>query len=301
MKQTTDTSSEITSGAPVELSMEEILASIRRIVADDPEPDIVPSRHVSRGGGTSRSFDEVLELVHPIEDEVLELTQLVQDNGAVIDMERHRSAQVLQAFKVSSPEDNRSIHGKSAKAIEPVSMEVHGGTSALREVASSQDSLQEERVQQPSSSVPFIPKDFKTLKSLREIGGAGKASYPAQTAASQAVPQLQEMTPSLGAESPASVPAESIVSHQIANAIAKNFSRLAEANTQAAQVPLNSITLEQLTKDLIQPYLYQWLDSHFEPLLTKLLKKWIETNLPDVVERLVAEEIRKITLTHGDM
>ena len=316
MKQTTDTSSGGASGAPVELSMEEILASIRRIVTDDPEQsDIVPSRHGSRGEGVSRSFDEVLELVDPLEDEVLELTQLVQDDGAVIDMERHRSAQVLQAFKTVRSEDNRFTQGnpaqrpvdKTIETTESALMRAYKNLSESGEVPASQNSFQE-KGQKPSAPLSSVPKDFKTLKSLREVEGASKISSPPPTAASQGVPQSSPISvskdgPSLDGEPStlARASGESIVSHQIANAIAKNFSRLVEANTQATQVPLNSITLEQLTKELIQPYLYQWLDSHFETLLTKLLKKWIETNLPDVVERLVTEEIRKITLTHEGM
>ena len=52
------------------------------------------------------------------------------------------------------------------------------------------------------------------------------------------------------------------------------------ANAPPPAAPGGSTSLEELTRDLMRP----------------MLKEWLDTNLPPLVERLVAEEIRRISV-----
>ena len=70
------------SGAQAEPSMEEILASIRRIIADEKEPEPAP-------------FEAAPE---PVKDDVLELTQMVSDDGSVVDVKEEVVAPIPEPF-----------------------------------------------------------------------------------------------------------------------------------------------------------------------------------------------------------
>ncbi len=182
-----------------DLSMEEILASIRRIVTDEPTPEAAAPQ-------------------------ILELTQMVSEDGAVVDI---RAAQMATEY------------------------------------------TSEER-----------------LKAQNVI----KKTPPQQG--------REDMNRSQ------KIPADVLLSTDIAETIAQQLFKLNQANLQAQQTYANGpggATLESLTRDIIRPYLHEWLDKNFEDLVARLLKKWLEKNLPELVERVVNEEIRKLTLTDEEI
>lgn len=183
-----------------DLSMEEILASIRRIVTDEPAPETAAA------------------------PQILELTQMVSDDGAVVDI--------------------RTAH---------------------------------------------LPTDYATAETLKT-----------QNTIKKTPPQQgrEDMNRSQ------KIPADVLLSTDIAETIAQQLFKLNQANLQAQQTYANGpggATLESLTRDIIRPYLHEWLDKNFEDLVARLLKKWLEKNLPELVERVVNEEIRKLTLTDEEI
>jgi uncharacterized protein len=179
-------------GAP-EPSMEEILASIRKIIADD-DP--------SKTGG-----------------DVLELTQMVQEDGSVVDM---------KAAEASSPPPPLT-----AAAPPPPPEPVKAAT--------------------PPSPLPLPP--------------------------------LQAAAP----PPPPMPAADMLVSQPAANAAASALSSLAstvEIERLSSVPPMTQTfigngarTLEEMAVGLMKP----------------MLKEWLDTNLPPIVDRLVQKEIERIT------
>lgn len=74
--------------------------------------------------------------------------------------------------------------------------------------------------------------------------------------------------------------AESLVSPSAANASAQALVRLTKAMSSEERRPpaASGITMEQLLVDLLTPMLREWLDAH----------------LPEIVERVVEQEVKKL-------
>ncbi len=78
---------------------------------------------------------------------------------------------------------------------------------------------------------------------------------------------------------------ENLVSSQAMSASANSLSRLAQATKFAPKKSFSSladqrnVTLDQLIQDMIRP----------------MIKQWIDTHLPSLVEEMVAKEIKRIT------
>lgn len=78
---------------------------------------------------------------------------------------------------------------------------------------------------------------------------------------------------------------ENLVSPQAVSASANSLSRLAQATKFAPKRSFSSladqrnVTLDQLIQDMIRP----------------MIKQWIDTHLPSLVEEMVAKEIKRIT------
>ncbi|MCB9989048.1 MAG: DUF2497 domain-containing protein [Rhodospirillales bacterium] len=70
---------------------------------------------------------------------------------------------------------------------------------------------------------------------------------------------------------------ESILTEKAAEATLEGFARL--ATNIALQRSGQGVTLEDIVKDMLRPMLREWLDAH----------------LPDLIERLVAEELERIS------
>ncbi len=106
-------------------------------------------------------------------------------------------------------------------------------------------------------------------------------------------------------DTPSSRPAQGQNSHglmsdKVVDTVTQQLMKLNQAQ-QERQVEnlVNELrqetTLESLVRDMVKPFITNWLENNYETLVVKMLKKWMEKNLPDVVERLVNEEIRKLT------
>jgi uncharacterized protein len=184
-------------------SMEEILQSIRRIIAEDGEGEAVPA-------APAPVFTETPK---PSED-ILELTDMVMEDGAVVAVEKKETAP-------AEPIDIDALFDSPAPAAE------------------SDDVLKNIDAMVPAPAV--APPNFDTLDSL--------LSQPAAQAASQA------------------------------------FKSLKKPMVEAPFAPVDSAafrsgaTVEDLMMELMRP----------------MLKSWLDTNLPSIVERIVEREVRKLT------
>jgi cell pole-organizing protein PopZ len=96
-----------------------------------------------------------------------------------------------------------------------------------------------------------------------------------------------------------------LMSDKISDTIAQQFVKLnlAQHGHQVEEL-VNELrqetTLESLVRDMVKPFIMSWLENNYEPLVVKMLKKWLERNLPELVERIVNEEIRKLTHPAGE-
>ncbi len=75
--------------------------------------------------------------------------------------------------------------------------------------------------------------------------------------------------------------ASRLVSEHTAASAGAAFASLARKKAPTADIPIGNgaLTLEQMVRDLVTP----------------MLKDWLEANLPSVVERIVQDEVRRIS------
>ncbi|MFA5121467.1 DUF2497 domain-containing protein [Zavarzinia sp.] len=199
-------------------TMEEILASIRRIIAEDGE---------GRDGDAEPATAPA----------VLDLTEMVADDGSVVSLQPHAG------------EDEGEPEALPAKPETPVLVP---------------DPAPLENFMAPEPPVaPEAPGE-----------AAAVPVTPAAPAPSRAVEE-ESVMPSAGPSQ------DQLVSEAIANQARNAFAQIADATRPAAPprpVSADARTVEQVVEDLLRP----------------MLKAWLDTNLPAIVERAVANELARI-------
>ncbi|MEK0082312.1 DUF2497 domain-containing protein [Benzoatithermus flavus] len=144
------------------------------------------------------------------------------------------------------------------------------------------------------SSVTAPAEDDDILELTQVVSGpATKATDPARPTAPPPVSAVQPQAPSTtvaSLRSPAptketsTMPADaadSLISPVAASASAQALARLAKAVTtdeKKPASPLGSLTVEQMLVDLLTP----------------MLREWLDRNLPEIVERVVEQEVKKL-------
>lgn len=136
--------------------------------------------------------------------------------------------------------------------------------------------------------MPALPdEDDDDVLELTEIVGGPEpsrpqpASAPPHPAPAPNVPPTVESAHTTMEPSPMPAPAaESLISPMVASASTQAFARLARAATadDRKDVAAAAVTVEQLVIDLLTPMLRDWLDKH----------------LPEIVERVVEQEVKKL-------
>jgi len=209
--------------AEPEQSVEEILQSIRRLLDEEGEPvassdPAAAAPTPGKSAGTPRGSD------------VLELTEMLKDDGSVVN--------VKDAPVAAAP----------APAPTPAPAPLKAATAPM------------------TSSEKDVMKNIESA-----IFGEAK---PAAAAAAPV------------SHSPKEVDIDSLLSAESAKAASSSMKNLAQAAVPPAPKPLTPSvpfraggTVEDLVVEALRP----------------MLKHWLDTNLPVMVEKLVEKEIRKIT------
>ncbi len=233
-----------------EPTMEEILASIRKIISED-DPETAEAGPVEDTPPDADSDGE--------EPEPMELTQLVSEDGSVVDLRAEQQA-------------SSGLHGEQPLAeesgsatVEPL---VREGTRVHAELVSEDDDgIQlEPREREPASTEaelelvaevePEIEPDTETeLEVVADI-------EEAQAARTAPEPELESL---VSADATAAATA----------AMSRLKDRLAAGNAFAGG---GDRSLEALVRETMAPH----------------LKSWLDRNLPELVERIVREEIEKM-------
>jgi cell pole-organizing protein PopZ len=196
--------------------MEEILSSIRRIIAEDDQGADTPPARQARGAppafAAAAPSDEE-------DDDVLDLTEVV-------------------AEPKPEPASPRLVPPAASEARPPTA----AGPPPVRPVGSSPPAPG------PKAESPSVPTPPNPTKE--------PAPMPADTA-------------------------ESLVSPGVASASTQAFVRLTKAAAAEEKKPmaaLGAISVEQLLVDMLTP----------------MLRDWLDKNLPEIVERIVEQEVKKL-------
>lgn len=247
-----------------EPSMEDILASIRRIIDED-------------GGRTKKAA--AASPGDKAGPDVLELTEMVNEDGSVTSLDKAPAIAAVadQASRLLDDDEppiyaDRGERDRPAGFVPPETM--RPGLAG------------ESRPQptQPPASPP-IGRDAPPRQSQ-------PAPQPAQSSRISPTPALGggiSLTP-VNTTSGTSSGQSELVSNQTANATSAAFDRLVQAASQqaapaAAAAPrppsptVGGRALEDMVAEMLRP----------------MLKQWLDANLPSVVERLVQQEIQKMT------
>ena len=218
-----------------DLSMEEILQSIRRIIAEDDKDPKKPADKKVNG----KKDEDV-----PGSD-VFELTEMIKDDGSVV------------SLKETAP----SVVAPAAPAVDVLS--------------SIDAALSSEKPPEKPAAPPVEKVAEKPME---------KPPEPAKAAPTQADIDAMFAAPITPAPI-AAAPVETLLSSAAAKASADAFSRLKREDNVAAPVltpspPFcNGTTVEDLVAEMLRP----------------MMKTWLDTNLPQIVESIVEREIRKLT------
>lgn len=248
-----------------EPSMDDILASIRRIIDEDGGKGRKPATAAAGKAAT----------------DILELTEMVNEDGSVTSLQKPAGGPSDLAPKpieddeppIYADRDERDrpqpfITPEPARPAQPESRPATPAAGATAQPAPTPPRPQPQPAPMPSGT-PQPPRIMTTPN----MGGISLT--PVNTPPQQ----------------PAAPPAQSgLVSGQTANAATAAFDRLAQAALQqqppaaptAPKAPSPTVggrALEDMVGEMLRPMLQQWLD----------------TNLPSIVERLVQQEIQKMS------
>lgn len=237
--------------------MEEILSSIRRIIADEEgdKSDEDGDAHVAETGSevSDEDPDDFAE-----DEDVLELTRMVRESGEVVDIKAQDAAAVQP--------------GVDAAAVEPeadaVAAEPEGDAAAVK---------------MDADAAPVAPeadgaggKDEDLDPAYQDVEVAPAWPEPERPASHHT---SQEDRSAVAREQAA---AEHLVSAAASSAATGAFAKLSSAFQRTppdeAVADESGRTVEQFVEDIIRPALREWMDE----------------NLPKIVERLVHKEIQKI-------
>ena len=250
--------------------MEEILASIRKIISEDDSEtaEAVPAAPVEDTPLDADSAGDGEEL------EPMELTQMVSEDGSVVDLRAEQKASsglhreeplgegTAEEPAVELSELDRDEESGSA-TVEPL---VREGTRVHAELVSEDDDgiQMEPREREPASVeaepelVAEIEPEVDTETGLEDVADIEEAQ------AARATPET-ELETLVSADATAAATA----------AMSRLKDRLAAGNAFAGG---GDRSLEALVRETMAPH----------------LKSWLDRNLPELVERIVREEIEKM-------
>jgi cell pole-organizing protein PopZ len=225
-------------------SMEEILQSIRRIIAEDgesPAPTPSESKNPPKISGDAQASD------------VLELTEMVKDDGTI------------ESLKPSSGTD-----GNTAPAVPVIQSAPPVAAESTPPAAP------------PALATTDVLSQIEEALAVPETTPAAATTPPAATTPVATTPVA---TPAPVSAQPAS--GETLLSDQAVATATSSIKKLQAATepplppgtTTPSPVFQSGNTVEAMVAAMLKP----------------MIKEWLDANLPKIVERMVAQEIRRLT------
>jgi len=256
--------------------MEEILASIRRIIAEGERDAqeaggqhdrIEPTSPAPSMSSTAERSEE------PSQAEVLVLTEMVQDDGSVVSLQS-------AAPSAPAPPDDASVDSLLRRSL---LAEAEPSPAASVSVTAAIETVEVAIRPQPAPPSPEMPAAPAPAAAIE----AGAKPKPADALRDKLPAWLSPTTPptreptreeripvsSEGMKRPELVSEEALAASTAALAqLAQSVTRTREPAPGAAK------TLEEVVREAVEPLLKQWLDQH----------------LPRIVERMVREAIDRV-------
>jgi cell pole-organizing protein PopZ len=250
--------------AQQEPSMEEILASIRRIISEDgdeetaaapeeaaaevdaPEALADPEPEPEPEVAEVAEEEEVLELTD--EEEVLELTDEVQDDGTVVNLNTGEEV----------PEDDAPdevVEEPQAEDEEEIELEMVDSDEPTEQP--------EENIAEPEADPEPEPEAEPEPEPV-----AVAEPEPVDALAAEAADRLVSENPAMNSVASLSALAAAVDTHR-----------------RAVDPSIGPRTIEDLVKDVMRP----------------MIREWLDDNLPSLVERMVGREIERLTREAEDI
>jgi len=237
--------------AQQEPSMEEILASIRRIISEDgdeetaaaPEeaaaevdaPEALAEPEPEPEVAEVAEEEEILELTD--EEEVLELTDEVQDDGTVVNLNTGEEVPEDDApdevFEEPQAEDEEEIELEMVDSDEPTEEP-------------------EENIAEPEPEPEPQPEAEPEPVSIAE-------PEPVDALAAEAADRLVSENPAMNSVASLSALAAAVDTHR-----------------RAADPSIGPRTIEDLVKDVMRPMIREWLDDNLPSLVERMVGREIE-------------------------
>jgi len=247
-------------------SMEEILASIRRIIAEG-ERD-------AREAGGQRSESSASGPASAADTEVLVLTEMVRDDGSIVSLNARDTEPETEPVEGTVAAE----FSKPAEEAPPVPawLAPESGTAAGDAIVAAGPAVESPPVQAAAPE-----------------SAAASSSAPMESVG--AMPDPSEFIPKSPAETPSptqpskeeeriSVPAEGykkpdVVSEETLAASTAALAQLTQSVSRSREVvPGSSKTVDELVREAVEP----------------MLKQWLDANLSRIVERMVREAIDRV-------
>ncbi len=249
-----------------EPSMEEILASIRRIIeSNEPEEAVAESEEQSaaaamaadKSEGLTVSAPQVSEDVDDSENDDIQLTvDGTFDDVAPVEEETAPAiAEKPEAAKPSSLAEIAARVRAGAGDARPAAMDAERSspvvTAQMKDLASGNM-----RAELPKAVASAEPEKAEASQSAEPAAKQGGGKIPAGTAVTTV-----------------SLKPQNIVSQTTETKVSRSFNDLVEAlNAEPKR------SLDELAEEMLRP----------------MLREWLDDNLPQMVERLVREEIERV-------
>jgi cell pole-organizing protein PopZ len=254
-----------------EPSMEEILASIRRIIAEDgdaaaaPSPPPAPSRPAAAEPAQTAPSETALSQDQI--NEILELTESVAEDGTVVSL----TPGAKKSPEPAPPPEPRDV------AAEPAEDRL-GFVPAAQEQAEPLPEPEPEELPEPP------PLRLRSAATVTKRVEPEPVEPPLVATPRAETPRAPEPPPRPAPAPPAAEPApmvgDRLVSIATAAASVAALSQLADLGQkgQVGTTPLGEAgrTLESLVRELLKPMLRDWMDANLTPLVERLVREEIQ-------------------------
>ena len=250
--------------------MEEILASIRKIISED-DPETAEAAPVAPVEDTPLDAGSDGE-----EPEPMELTQLVSEDGSVIDLRAEQ--------KASSGLHEEGPHGEetaeeTAEGPTELDRDEESGSATVEPLVREGTRVHAELVSEDDDGIQLEPRESEPASTEAELELVAEVEPEIEVDTETELGDVADIEEAQAAQAAPEPDLESLVSADATAAATAAMSRLkdrlAAGNAFAAG---GDRSLEALVRETMAPH----------------LKSWLDRNLPELVERIVREEIEKM-------
>ena len=253
-----------------EPTMEEILASIRKIISED-DPETAETAEAGPVEDTPPDADSEGE-----EPEPMELTQLVSEDGSVVDLRAEQQASSgLHREQPLAEETAEETAVETAVELSELDRGEESGSATVEPLVREGTRVHAELVSEDDDGIQLEPREREPASTEAELELVAEVEPDTETELED-VADIEEAQAARAAPEPE---LESLVSADATAAATAAMSRLkdrlAAGNAFAGG---GDRSLEALVRETMAPH----------------LKSWLDRNLPELVERIVREEIEKM-------